>query len=152
MSKTEESTNHAAKVEASDEPTVNTTPPSVNNGESAEDQDANVADDDALQNTSAGLRVTSSVETAPSVSPAADLSSNKHQNAPTQPTGENLMIDFSAFLNDIDVNQPIGTDCDTNQPIRAGNDTTRPGPSDELQNDPDYMKLHEDLSDEFFRS
>ena len=119
MSETEESANlSAAKVEASDEPTVNTTTSSGDNGESAEAQNANAADVNTLQNTSAGLRVTSSAETAPSVSPAADLSSNERQNAPTQPAGENLMIDFSAFLNDIDVQQ-IGTKCDTNQPIGA---------------------------------
>ena len=96
MSETEESANLAAKVEASDELTVSTTPPSGDNGGSAEAQDANVADDNALQNTSAVLRVTSSVDA--STIPATDLSSN----APAQPAGENLMIDFSAFLNEYD--------------------------------------------------
>ena len=96
MSETEESAYLAAKVEASDELTVSTTPPSGDNGGSAEAQDANVADDNALQNTSAVLRVTSSVDA--STIPATDLSSN----APAQPAGKNLMIDFSAFLNEYD--------------------------------------------------
>ena len=98
MSETEESANLAAKVEASDELTVSTTPPSVNNGESAEAQDANAADFNALQNTSAGLRVSSSVKEAPSTIPEADLSLN----APTQLAGKNLMIDFPTFPNEYD--------------------------------------------------
>ena len=102
MSETEKSANLSAKVEASDEPNVSTTPSSGDNGESAEAQDANAADDNALQSSSAGLRDTSSVEAAPSVSPAADSSSIERQNAPTQPAGKNLMIDFAAFLNEYD--------------------------------------------------
>ena len=114
MSETEESANLAASVEASDEPTVSTTPSSSGNDESAAAQDArssvvadkandaNVADDNALQIPSAGLRVTSTVEAAPSRSPAADLSSDERQNAPTKPANKNLMIDFPTFLNEYD--------------------------------------------------
>jgi len=141
MSETEDSANHAAKVEASDELTVSTTPPSGDNGESAEAQDANVADVNALQSSSAGLRVTSSVKASPSVSPAADLSSNKHQTASAEPAYKNPIIEVLALLNDIDVNQPIGTKCDTNHS----------GPSDELQKYPDDTKVHDDLSNELFR-
>ena len=75
---------------------MSTTPPSGDNSESAEAQDANAADVNALQSSSAGLRVYSSVEA--SVSPGADLSSK----APTQPAGKNLMIDFTTFLNEYD--------------------------------------------------
>ena len=104
MSKTEESANLAANDEASGEPTVSTAPPSVD--ESAEAVNVAV---DALQNFYADVHAAASVGAASSEIPAADLSSNEHQNAPTEPAGQNLMIDFLAFLNEIDVSQPSGT-------------------------------------------
>ena len=131
MSKTEESANLAANDEASGEPTVSTAPPSV-------DESAEAADvaDDALQNPSAGVHAAVSVGAASSEIPAADSSSNEHQNASTEPAGQNLMIEFLAFLNEIDVSQPSGTKQD---------------PSNELESYLEKTKLYGDneLSIEF---
>ena len=158
MSDTEESANISADDDASNEPTVSTTPPSDDNGESAEIQDANVAYN-ALQSLSTGLRVNSSVEA--SVSPAADLSSNEHQTASAVPADENLIIDILAYLNVIDTTQPIGTEYDTTQPIGTGCDTTQPigtsydtnqqDTSNEIEKYSNESKLHDDLNDIFYR-